>query len=64
MLVSTEDQEIHRGTTGNDPFPATGQPWQNFPGGIGTGGEPDGGSAQVGGASGCISGSWWTRCMG
>ena len=46
-----------QGTTGNDPFaPYAGQPWQNFPGGIGTGGEPDGGSAQVGGASGCISG--------
>ena len=46
-----------QGTTGNDPFPPyAGQPWQNFPGGIGTGGEPDGGSAQVGGASGCISG--------
>ena len=44
-----------QGTTGNDP--ATGQPWQNFPGGIGTGYEPDGGSASVTGASGCISGA-------
>ena len=58
MLVGTEEQEIHtQGTTGNDPFPPyAGQPWQNFPGGIGTGGEPDGSSAQVTGASGCISG--------
>ena len=43
-----------QGTTGNDP--ATGQPWQNFPGGIGTGSEPGGSSAGVFGASGCISG--------
>lgn len=43
-----------QGTTGNDP--ATGQPWQNFPGGIGTGSEPGGSAAGVFGASGCISG--------
>ena len=43
-----------QGTTGNDP--ATGQPWQNFPGGIGTGAEPRGSSPGVTGASGCISG--------
>ena len=43
-----------QGTTGNDP--ATGQPWQNFPGGIGTGPEPRGASPGVTGASGCISG--------
>ena len=47
-----------QGTTGNDPFPPyQGQPWQNFPGGVGTGYEPDGGSASVTGASGCISGA-------
>jgi len=43
-----------QGTTGNDP--ATGQPWQNFPGGIGTGAEPRGFAPSVTGASGCISG--------
>ena len=43
------------GTTGNDP--ATGQPWgPPWPGGVGTGGEPNGSTASVTGASGCISG--------
>ena len=43
-----------QGTTGNDP--ATGQPWQNFPGGIGTGYEPAGTSAPASGAAGTLSG--------
>ena len=43
-----------QGTTGNDP--ATGQPWQNFPGGIGTGYEPGGTSAPASGAAGTLSG--------
>ena len=43
-----------QGTTGNDP--ATGQPWQNFPGGIGTGTEPGGSSAPASGAAGTLSG--------
>ena len=46
-----------QGTTGNDPFPPyAGQPWQNFPGGIGTGTEPDGSSAPASGAAGSLSG--------
>ena len=44
-----------QGTTGNDP--ATGQPWgPPWPGGVGTGYEPSGNSAAVGGASGALSG--------
>ena len=44
-----------QGTTGNDP--ATGQPWgPPFPGGVGTGVEPDGDSLGVQGASGALSG--------
>ena len=43
------------GTPGNDP--ATGQPWgPPWPGGVGTGYEPSGNSAAVGGASGALSG--------
>ena len=46
-----------QGTTGNDPFPPyAGQPWQNFPGGIGTGTEPDGSSQPASGAAGTLSG--------
>ena len=45
----------NQGTTGNDP--ATGQPWgPPFPGGVGTGVEPDGDSLGVQGASGALSG--------
>ena len=45
----------NQGTTGNDPN--TGQPWgPPFPGGVGTGVEPDGDSLGVQGASGAISG--------
>ena len=44
-----------QGTTGNDP--ATGQPWgPPFPGGIGTGTEPDGDTPGVSGASQTLSG--------
>ena len=44
------------GTTGNDP--ATGQPWgPPWPGGVGTGGEPNGGTPGVSGATGTLSGS-------
>ena len=43
-----------QGTTGNDP--ATGNPWQDFPGGIGTGYEPGGTSAPASGAAGTLSG--------
>ena len=43
------------GTPGNDP--ATGQPWgPPWPGGVGTGYEPDGNAAAVQGASGALSG--------
>ncbi|MBB12972.1 MAG: hypothetical protein CMC78_02250 [Flavobacteriaceae bacterium] len=46
----------NQGTTGNDP--ATGQPWgPPFPGGVGTGTEPDGSSAGVSGAAGTLSGN-------
>ena len=45
-----------QGTTGNDP--ATGQPWgPPWPGGVGTGYEPDGGNPGVLGATGTISGA-------
>ena len=45
----------NQGTTGNDPN--TGNPWgPPFPGGVGTGVEPDGDSLGVQGASGAISG--------
>ena len=43
------------GTPGNDP--ATGNPWNNWPGGIGNGYEPGGITQGVTGASGCLSGA-------
>ena len=45
-----------QGTTGNDP--ATGQPWgPPWPGGVGTGYEPDGVNPGVAGATGTVSGA-------
>jgi hypothetical protein len=43
------------GTPGNDP--ATGLPWDNWPGGIGNGSEPGGITPGVTGATGCLSGA-------
>ena len=43
------------GTPGNDP--ATGQPWDNWPGGIGNGYEPGGTAGSVLGATGVVSGN-------
>ena len=52
---NTRQGNTSGGTPGNDP--ATGLPWNNWPGGIGNGYEPGGITSGVLGATGCISGA-------
>ncbi len=51
---NTRQGNTSGGTPGIDP--STGNPWNDWPGGIGNGTEPGGDTPRVGGASGCLSG--------